>query len=107
MSETVRESKPQATDETRRAALRRLGKFAAVTPPAVTLLLAAKKSVAATSIPTSSRQLKISLGRLDAGSVAAIVAAGSTADFIDGVGACLATIQVLAARIDCLRRAID
>ena len=49
-------------DETRRAALRRLGRYAAVTPPAVTLLLSAgTKSAKAQprSIPApSSRQFK-------------------------------------------------
>lgn len=46
--------------ETRRAALRRLGRFAAITPPAITLLLSAgTKSAKAQpgSIP-SSRQFK-------------------------------------------------
>ncbi len=50
-----------AADPARRAALRRLGRFAAVTPPAVTLLLsAATKSAKAvvSPAPTSSRQLK-------------------------------------------------
>lgn len=48
-------------DETRRAALRRLGRFAAVTPPAVTLLLStATKSAKAQprSVGASSRQFK-------------------------------------------------
>ena len=52
-----------SVDETRRAALRRLGRFAAVTPPAVTLLLSAttKSTKAETTSLTplpSSRQLK-------------------------------------------------
>lgn len=50
-----------AINPSRRATLRRLGRFAAITPPAVTLLLAAKvkPAIAVTSgIPSSSRQLK-------------------------------------------------
>ena len=47
-------------DEARRAALRRLGRFAAVTPPVVALILAAnsKPAAAAPSVIVSSRQLK-------------------------------------------------
>ncbi len=44
MSDSKNKTRPaeaSATDEARRAALRRLGRFAAVTPPAVALLLAA------------------------------------------------------------------
>jgi hypothetical protein len=51
----------ESTDQTRRATLRRLGRFAAITPPAVTLLLSAaiKPASAVTSAPTvSSRQFK-------------------------------------------------
>jgi hypothetical protein len=50
-----------AVDHTRRVALRRLGRFAAITPPAVTILLsaAAKPASALTSTPpVSSRQFK-------------------------------------------------
>ncbi len=50
-----------AIGQTRRVALRRLGRYAAITPPAVTLLLSAtaKPASAATSTPpTSSRQFK-------------------------------------------------
>jgi hypothetical protein len=50
-----------AVNQTRRVALRRLGRFAAITPPAVTLLLSAtaKPASAATSTPPiSSRQFK-------------------------------------------------
>jgi len=48
-------------DPARRAALRRLGRFAAITPPAVTLLLSAstKRAQAIVSpAPESSRQFK-------------------------------------------------
>ena len=50
-----------AIGQTRRVALRRLGRFAAITPPAVTLLLSAtaKPASAITSAPPiSSRQFK-------------------------------------------------
>ena len=48
-----------AVDRDRRATLRRLGRFAAVTPPVVTLMLSAatKRALAAPSA-TSSRQFK-------------------------------------------------
>jgi hypothetical protein len=67
MNTSNKEQDPQhptedaAVNRTRRAALRRLGRFAAVTPPAVTLLLAvaAKPANAVTSNPPiSSRQFK-------------------------------------------------
>lgn len=48
-------------DRNRRATLSRLGRFAAVTPPVVTLLLSAKAKPAAaltSPAPGSSRQLK-------------------------------------------------
>ena len=49
------------TSQSRRAALRRLSRFAAVTPPAVALILAAgsrpNKAIAASVLP-SSRQFK-------------------------------------------------
>jgi hypothetical protein len=54
-------TKDAAVDQTRRVALRRLGRFAAITPPAVTMLLsaAAKPASALTSTPPiSSRQFK-------------------------------------------------
>ena len=48
-----------AVDQPRRSVLRRLGRFAAVTPPVVTLMLSAatKRALAAPSA-TSSRQFK-------------------------------------------------
>lgn len=51
----------EGADQTRRVVLRRLGRFAAITPPAVTLLLSAtaKPASAVTSLtPISSRQFK-------------------------------------------------
>ncbi len=48
-----------ALDPSRRAALRRLGRFAAVTPPVVTLLMTARpKHAAAASAQASSRCFK-------------------------------------------------
>jgi len=69
-----------ASVQARRPVLRRLGRFAAVTAPAVTLLLAAqtKPSRAAppsSSPPPSSRQLKTAERAIDASSVLAGVAA--------------------------------
>ncbi len=70
----IRAEKP---DEARRAALRRLGRFAAVTPPAVTLLLAAGKVNAGPGIPspTSSKALKAVDGSVDEADVLSAVAA--------------------------------
>ena len=65
-------------DEARRQALRRLGRFAAVTPPAVTLLLAADKANAGPGIPsqqTSSKALKSTEGNVDEADVLSAVAA--------------------------------
>ena len=68
--------------QARRPVLKRLGRFAAVTAPAVTLLLAAQgkpsKAVAAsapTPVPISSRQLKTPERAVDVSSVLAGVAA--------------------------------
>ncbi len=52
-------SKDSTVDQSRRAMLRRLGRFAAVTPPAVTLILAARaKPALAAPSGVSSRQFK-------------------------------------------------
>ena len=53
-------AKDSAVDQSRRATLRRLGRFAAVTPPAVALILAArtKPTLAAPPSAISSRQFK-------------------------------------------------
>jgi hypothetical protein len=52
-------SQDSAVDQSRRATLRRLGRFAAVTPPAVALILAARtKPALAVTSNFSSRQLK-------------------------------------------------
>ena len=56
MSDSKNKTKPaeaSATDEARRAALRRLGRFAAVTPPAVALLLAANTRPTNALIPST------------------------------------------------------
>ena len=64
-------------DQVRRAVLRRLGKFAAVTPPAVTLLLATvtKPRVAQGVSGFSSKQLKLSEGVIDETGILSAVAA--------------------------------
>ena len=58
-------SEGTAISPSRRSTLPRLGRFAAITPPAVTLLLSALSKSAAGAItsgaPTSSRQLKESV----------------------------------------------
>jgi hypothetical protein len=65
-------------DPVRRATLRRLGKFMAVTPPTLTLLLAASakpKAAQAASVVFSSKQLKTSEGVIDETGVLDAVAA--------------------------------
>ena len=68
-----------ASVQARRPVLKRLGRFAAVTAPAVTLLLAAEtkptKAVASSAPPPSSRQLKTPERPIDVTSVLAGVAA--------------------------------
>jgi hypothetical protein len=93
----------EALDEGRRSTLRRLGRFAAVTAPTVTLLLAAKTkpAVAAPSTP-SSRQFKISAGAVDGAALLSRMSAASSAstNAIDGVGICFAAIKALHGRLD-------
>lgn len=56
---TQHTAKDVTVDQPRRATLRRLGRFAAVTPPAVALILAARtKPALAVTSTFSSRQLK-------------------------------------------------
>ncbi len=51
--------KESTVDPKRRAALRKLGRYAAITPPAVTLLMTQRpKRAAAASGPVSSRRFK-------------------------------------------------
>ena len=67
---------PDEPNQARRIALRRLGRFAAVTPPAVTLILAAvTKPAAAVASNFSSKQLKTAQGSVDETSVLSAVAA--------------------------------
>ena len=66
--------------EARRPVLRKLGRFAAVTAPAVTLLLAAqtkptKAAPSSAPVPVSSRRLKVPEGGIDLASMLAGVAA--------------------------------
>jgi hypothetical protein len=95
-------------DPERRAMLRKLGRFAAVTPPAVTLLLSASmrptKALAA-SVPVSSRQLKVPDGTVDGQAALATVAGfgdGAAVGSIGGIGLCFAAIKALEERVDAL-----
>ena len=115
----------------RRAALKKLGRFVAISAPAVTLMLAAGSKSAKAQVCSncgSSRQLKTPEGGVDApallGSaqrmplgVGAIQAGDFRAAFglgdgrvihpLDGIGVCLAAIQALNARIGSLEAAIS
>jgi hypothetical protein len=89
----------------RRAVLKKFGRFAAVTPPAVTLLLAAgsKRAAALSPVPVSSRQFKNSEGTVDGAmlsSALARIGEEGAVNAIDGVGICLAAIKALNARLD-------
>ena len=94
----------------RRALLRKLGRYAAVTPPAVTLLMAAnsKRALAVSPAPGSSRQFKNSEGTVETAMLSSLFACGSGAglDAIDGVGVCLAAIKALNARLDLVEGAL-
>jgi hypothetical protein len=95
----------EAKSAERRALLKKVGRFAAVTAPAVTLLLAAmakpKKALAVSG--TSSRQFKDTEGAADGVALlAALPGNGVAIDMIDGVGICLAAIKALSAKVDCL-----
>ena len=84
MTKTNKSDKPQeasteaTTGKERRALLKKLGRFAAVTVPTVTLLLAAttkpKMAIAASGGGQSSRQLKIAGEGIDAGAILGSVA---------------------------------
>jgi hypothetical protein len=105
------ESKPDAS---RRAALKRLGRFAAVTPPAVTLLLATAekpaKAVTMSAVPLpSSRQLKTPGIGADPEAAMAVVSGLAGADGlhpVDAVGLCLASLKGLGRRIAALESEI-
>ena len=97
-------------NEDRRQALRRMGRFAAVTAPSVMLLLAAgsKPSQAQMQVsssnpggPISSRQFKIREGAMELPDALA-KSNLATADMVDGLGLCLAAIKSLAQRIETL-----
>ena len=85
MAKKTNSDKPQETStetmtaKERRALLKRLGRFAAVTAPTVTLLLAAQGrpgvAVAASCKPASSKALKIAEGAVNVAGVLAGVAA--------------------------------
>ena len=115
----------------RRAALKKLGRFVAISAPAVTLMLAAgSKSAKAQSCSSncggSSRQFKTPEGSVDTAAllgkaqrmplrVGALKAGdfraafglgdGETIHPLDGIGVCLAAIQALNARVGSLEAA--
>jgi hypothetical protein len=115
----------------RRAALKKLGRFVAISAPAVTLMLAAgSKSAKAQSCSpcSSSRQFKTPEGAVDTAAlltsaqgmpldIGAIGAGDFRSTFglgdgkaihpLDGIGVCLAAIQALNARIGSLEAAIS
>ena len=115
----------------RRAALKKLGRFVAISAPAVTLMLAvgSKSAKAQSCSPcSSSRQFKSPEGGVDVATllgsaqrmpleVGAIQAGDFRAAFglgdgkaihpLDGIGVCLAAIQALNARIGSLEAAIS
>ncbi|HXQ42531.1 MAG TPA: hypothetical protein VN821_14775 [Candidatus Udaeobacter sp.] len=78
-AKTAAPAPEDASAQARRPVLKRLGRFAAVTAPAVTLLLAAQtkpsKAVPPSLPPVSSRQLKTAERAVDVSSVLAGVAA--------------------------------
>jgi hypothetical protein len=95
----------------RRAALKKLGRFAAVSAPTVTLLLATQvKPTRAQGISGggSSRQFKNQEGPVDSDALlsAALAANAAGLDVIDGIGTCLGAIKALHARIDRLEAAL-
>jgi hypothetical protein len=121
--ETKATQTPQPASQQRRAALKKLSRLAAVSAPAVTILLAAqtKPAVAATtSVPIggSSRQFKTSGEAIDSATVlcgvvglgpnardfqaAFGVGDGTTISKIDAVGVCLAAIKALSAKVESL-----
>jgi hypothetical protein len=113
----------------RRAALKKLGRFVAISAPAVTLMLAAgSKSAKAQGCSNcgSSRQLKTPEGAVDTAAllssaqrmpleVGAIQAGDFRSAFglgdgkaihpLDGIGVCLAAIQALTQRVESLSKA--
>ena len=104
----------EATD--RRGALKKLGRFAAITAPAVTLMLAAGTKPSAAipcSLCPSSRAFKTSEGAVD---VAALLAGVSAMQVngkacvavhpLDAAGICIGAIQALSARVASLEAAI-
>ena len=99
------------TAKGRRALLTKLGRFAAVTAPTVTLLLATQvKPAKAQGISgnRSSRQFKNQEGPVDNAALlsAALVANAAGLDVIDGIGTCLGAIKALHARIGRLEAAL-
>jgi hypothetical protein len=99
----------ESAGQERRRLLKKLARFAAVSAPTVTLLMAAKSKPAA-ALPSglSSRQFKTGAGSVDSAAVLAAVASGvatAAIDPIDGIGLCIAAIKGLAVRIGGLEQA--
>ena len=96
----------------RRALLKKLGRFATVTAPTVTLLLAAtgkpKKALAVSAV--SSRQLKDPQGPADCVALLTTlpgIGNGVAIDMIDGVGVCLAAIKALSAKVETIEAGLQ
>ncbi len=130
MTEIRQETNKTQPVAERRAALKKLGRFAAITAPAVTLILAAGTRPAAAppcSPCSSSRTFKTSEGVLDASALLEnlcnmplAIGAPKPADVraafgvgngisihpLDAAGICLGAIQALAARIGALETAM-
>jgi hypothetical protein len=110
MIETNNTQESSEVEPKRRALLKKIGRFAAVTAPTVTLLLTAtakpKKAVAVST--RSSRQFKNPEGAVDNDALLSAVLVGNAAafDVIDGIGTCFGAIKALHARIDRLEAAL-
>jgi hypothetical protein len=118
----------EGIERQRRAMLKKLARYVVVTPPAVTLLLAATNKPARAQVTSggqvSSRRLKLREAAVDSSAVLGMAAAlrkwphmvtcaeefrasfdigdGVTIDGVDAAGVCLAAIKGLAARVETL-----
>ncbi len=116
MTKTNNSGKPPETSaeiaKERRALLKKLGRFATVTAPTVTLLLAAtgkpKKALAVSVV--SSRQLKDPQGPADCVALLTTqpgICNGVAINMIDGVGVCLAAIKALSAKVETIEAGLQ
>ena len=111
MTTKPEESARKTARTERRTVLKKVGRFAAVTAPAVTLILAAtvkSKKAVAVSGGFSSRQFKNPEGAVDNDALlfAALVANAAGLHAIDAIGTCFGAIKALHARIDRLEAAL-